>query len=246
MQSSSEPKGSTARNLVLRVVSSRFLPQGMDAENPNGPAGMGQYVVAGFCRVGSGEGGRNGSQKNELSMKALSVSMFVDVNSVAVHRSFRVTKRQVGETSQMRLTEAGTLIRRAENFLCASTKHREIQRGLVLVRVEQLGVYGRNIEFRGRIARETIAKLEGGGLSIDEETRRETEKKTGSEHWTDSPVWSTVLWSSVGTVIRTRTCVQTRRMVVCLRQTRYKLRARSSCTERAVVYQGPLLFFFTS
>ena len=70
----------------------------------------------------------------------------------------------------MRLTEATALIGRAENFLCASTKHREIQRGLVLVCVEQLGVYGRNIELRGRIASETIGKLEGGGLSMDEET----------------------------------------------------------------------------
>ena len=97
MQSSSWPKGSTARNLVLRVVSSRFLPQGTDAENPNGPAGIGQYVVVVFCEGGSGEGGRKGSQKNELPMKALSVSMFVEVNSVAVRHGFRVTRGKRGD-----------------------------------------------------------------------------------------------------------------------------------------------------
>jgi hypothetical protein len=42
MQSNSLLKGSTARNRVVNVVSSRFLPQGIDAENPKGPAGMGQ------------------------------------------------------------------------------------------------------------------------------------------------------------------------------------------------------------
>ena len=42
IQSSSLLKGSTARRRVFSVVSSRLLPHGMEAEKPNGPAGIGQ------------------------------------------------------------------------------------------------------------------------------------------------------------------------------------------------------------
>jgi hypothetical protein len=82
-QTSSLPKGSTARSRVMRVVSSRFLPHGMVDEKANGPAGRGQYVLSNVFTEGSGLGGRRFWHRYELFDHALRVSTDVDVKRVA-------------------------------------------------------------------------------------------------------------------------------------------------------------------
>jgi len=57
-QSSSFENGSTARSRVMRVVSSRFIPQGTVDVKAKGPAVIGQYEVSLVTRDGRGLGGR--------------------------------------------------------------------------------------------------------------------------------------------------------------------------------------------
>lgn len=90
---SSFESGSTARSRVIRVVSWRLLPIGIEDANAKGPGEIGQYVPSEETFDGKGVGGRMFWQRYELFVHALRVSTEVVVNKVATGHS----GREIGE-----------------------------------------------------------------------------------------------------------------------------------------------------
>lgn len=62
---------------------------GIEVENANGPAAIGQYISMLLFVDGRGEGGRIAEQKYVLFVHASNVSVDIVVNSVARRKSIR-------------------------------------------------------------------------------------------------------------------------------------------------------------